>query len=490
MSAGPTRSHYRSTFAVLATAVASYALLQSLVIPVLPTIQAGLHTSQSTVTWVLTAYLLSASIFTPIMGRLGDMWGKERMLVVALVALAAGSLLSALAGSVAMMLVGRVIQGIGGGVLPLAFGIIRDEFPTDKVAGAIGVIAALTAAGAGLGIVLAGPIVDALDYHWLFWIPMIALVLAGIAAKIVVPESPVRLPGRLNWGAAVLLSGWLVALLVPISEAPTWGWGSGAVIGLILLAVVLAVAWIVVERRSSHPLIDMRMMRIPAVWTANLVALLFGVGMYATFAFLPEFLQTPPTAGYGFGVSITHSGLILLPLSVMMFAFGAASGRLTLRFGGKAVLVAGATISVVPFVLLVVAHAHQWEIVLAMALMGAGFGLAFSAMSNLIVAGVAPGQTGVASGMNANIRTIGGSIGAAVMSSIVTASAHHGGLPQESGYTHGFELLTGAAVAAALAALLVPSKLRAVSRDALHNALPHAELAAVAGGTVIGDDPE
>jgi predicted MFS family arabinose efflux permease len=252
------------------------------------------------------------------------------------------------------------------------------------------------------------------------------------------------------------MSVWLVALLVAISEAPTWGWGSARVIGLGLVAVALAVAWVVLETRSTHPLIDMRMMRLPAVWTANLVALLFGVGMYAVFAFLPEFLQTAPSAGYGFGVSITHSGLILLPLSVMMFVFGTASGRLTLRFGGRTVLILGSTVSVIPFLMLVVAHTQQWEIVLAMALLGSGFGLAF----------------------------------AAVMSSIVTASAHHGGLPRESGYTHGFELLTAAAVAAALAALLVPSRLRHLSRAELHAALPHAELAQVASGTLIGDEPE
>jgi len=487
--ATPTRTHYRATFAVLATAVAAYALLQSLVIPVLPTIKSSLHTSQNTVTWVLTAYLLSASIFTPIVGRLGDKLGKERMLVAALLALTLGTLLSALATTIPVMLVGRVIQGIGGGVVPLAFGIIRDEFPKDKVPGAIGVIAALAAAGAGLGLVLAGPIVQNLDYHWLFWIPMIGLALASIAAKIVVPASPVRAEGRLSWGAAALLSGWLVALLVPISEAPSWGWGSSRVLGLLAVAVVLAVAWVLVETRSAQPLIDMRMMRIPAVWTANLVAFLFGVGMYAVFAFLPEFLQTSRSAGYGFGVSITHSGLILLPMSVMMFAFGTASGPLTVRFGGKVVLVTGSAIAVIPFMLLVVAHAAQWQIVVAMTLMGAGFGLAFAAMSNLIVEGVPPGQTGVASGMNANIRTIGGSLGAAVMSSIVTASAHQG-RPTEAGYTHGFELLTATAAAAALAALFVPSARRRISLDELRDSLPHAELAGLAGGTVVGDDPE
>src|SRR5580704_14391337 len=160
MTAGPPRAHYRATFTVLAAATAAYALLQSLVRPVLPTIQAGLHTTQNTVTWVLTAYLLSASIFTPIIGRLGDMRGKERILIGALAALTVGSVLAALAGSVAVMLVARVIQGVGGGVVPLAFGIIRDEFPREKVAGAVGVIAALAAAGGGLGLVLAGPIVN------------------------------------------------------------------------------------------------------------------------------------------------------------------------------------------------------------------------------------------------------------------------------------------------------------------------------------------
>src|ERR1700761_5493255 len=266
------RTHYQVTFAVLAAATIAYALLQSLVIPVLATIQTGLHTSQNSVTWVLTAYLLSASIFTPIVGRLGDMFGKERMLVLALVALAAGCALAAVTDSLMVMIVARVIQGIGGGVLPLSFGLIREELPRERVAGAVGVIAARAAAGAGLGIVLAGPIVDALNFHWLFWIPMIILVVSAVAAHVVVPESRVRTAGRVNWLAAVLLSGWLVALMLAVSEAPTWGWGSVKVIGLIAVAIVLAGAWVLAETRSVQPLIDMRMMRVPAVWTTNLVA--------------------------------------------------------------------------------------------------------------------------------------------------------------------------------------------------------------------------
>ena len=237
MTSAPSRTHYRATFAVLAAAVAAYALLQSLVIPVLPTIQAGLHTSQNTVTWVLTAYLLSASIFTPIMGRLGDMWGKERMLVAALVALTLGSVLAAVAGSVTVMIVARVIQGIGGGVLPLAFGIIRDEFPKAKVAGAVGVIAALAAAGAGLGIVLAGPIVEVLDYHWLFWFPAIILALATVAAKVVVPESPVRVPGQAELGRGRAALGVAGGAARADQRSSELGMGVTAVLGLLALAV-------------------------------------------------------------------------------------------------------------------------------------------------------------------------------------------------------------------------------------------------------------
>ena len=493
MASESRRTHHQVTFAVLAAGVAAYALLQSLVTPVLPTIQANLHTTQSTVTWVLTAYLLSASIFTPIMGRIGDMIGKERVFVATLIALAAGSLLAALASSVTVMIVARVIQGIGGGVLPLAFGIIRDEFPREKLNGAIGTIASLTAVGAGLGIVLAGPIVNALNYHWLFWLPMIMTIAAAVAAFLFVPASPTRTPGRISWLPAVLLSAWLVALLLALSEAPVWGWGSTKVIGLLVLAVVLAYSWVEVERRSATPLIDMTMMRRPAVWTNNLVALLIGVGMYAVFAFLPEFVQTPSAAGYGFGASITQSGLILLPSTVTMFVIGMAAGGLARRIGAKTVVLLGCLIGGISMAMLAFAHGQQWELYIATAVMGVGFGLAFAAMSSLIVGAVPPEQTGVASGMNANIRTIGGSIGAALMASIVTSNAAPSGLPREAGYTNGFAMLAVALGIAAVAALLIPTAGRSlpVGGSSLPADEPeHGELGMLAGGTLIGDKPE
>jgi MFS family permease len=235
----------------------------------------------------------------------------------------------------------------------------------------------------------------------------------------------------------------------------------------------------------------MRMMRIPAVWTTNLVAFLFGVGMYSVFAFIPEFLQTPSTAGYGFTSDITDSGLVLAPLCVAMFIFGTISGRLSDRFGAKTILISGSVIAIPGYLILAFAHGAIWEILIATALLGIGIGLAFSAMSAIVVDAVPSHQTGVASGMNANIRTIGGSIGAAVMTSVVTADKLPTGLPKESGYTNGFGVLAAATIVAALAGLLIP-KLK-TARDEHQNEqahLAHAELAIVAGGTIVGDESE
>lgn len=475
------RSHYRVTFVVLLLGVSAYALLQSLVIPALPTIEKSLHTSQNTVTWVVTAYLLTASIFTPIMGRVGDMLGKERMLVVTLVALGAGSVVAGLAHSIVVLIIGRAIQGVGGGVLPLSFGIIRDEFPTRKVAGGVGVIAAMTAVGGGVGLVVAGPIITHLNFHWLFWFPLILIVAGAICAWLFVPESPVRTPGRVSWIAGALMSAWLVALILAVSEAPSWGWGSTKVVGLVILAVALIVAWYVVESRSANPLVDMNMMRVRAVWTNNLVSFLFGVGMYSVFAFLPEFLQTSRSAGYGFGASIVESGLFLLPMTAMMFLFGLLTGKVAARVGSRVAVIGGSTISCSGYVVLALAHGHSWEIYVVSSLLGIGLGLAFSAMSNLIVQAVPPSQTGIASGMNANIRTIGGAVGAAVMSSVVTATLLHSGQPAESGYTHGFLFLAVVTALAVVAALFIP-RVSEIPSGEQH--LAHAELAFIPGGTL------
>ena len=263
---------------------------------------------------MLTAYLLSASVATPLIGRLGDMYGKERLLVAVLALLCVGTLVSALATSLAVLLVGRVIQGAAGGIFPLAFGIIRDEFPRERVAGGIGLMSALLGVGGGAGVVLAGPIVDHLSYHYLFWLPLVPLVLATVVTHLFVPESPDPRAGPVNWLGAALMCVGLVLVLVAVSETPTWHWLSAKTLGCIAAGRRPARALGAQRDALRQPLVDMRMMRIRGVWTTNAVALLLGFGMYASFILLPQFVETPASAGYGFGASVTGAGLFLLPV--------------------------------------------------------------------------------------------------------------------------------------------------------------------------------
>jgi EmrB/QacA subfamily drug resistance transporter len=456
------RRHYGLTFAVLAVAGISYALLQSLVAPALPVIQRDLHTSTTAVTWVFTSFLLSASIATPIAGRLGDMFGKERTMLFVLLVLAFGTLVSALATSVNLLIVGRVIQGTGGAIFPLAFGIIRDEFPPRRVASGIGFISALLGVGGGAGIVLAGPILAHLDYHWLFWLPLIPTAIAAVCTHLFVPESPLKVGGRVNWLGAGLLSSWLVALLLGVSQGPEWGWASPGVLGLFVAAAVLLVLWIRVESNAAEPLVDMPMMRLRGVWTTNVAATLLGFGMYGSFILIPEFVEMPARAGFCFHASVTQAGLFLIPSTAGMLAVSPLAGRIAHGVGSRVALAAGALITMFCFVILAAAHTERWEIYLASLLLGAGIGLAFAALANLIVEAVPASQTGVATGMNTIMRTIGGAIGGQVAASIIAATVVASDLPTERGFTIAFTISAAALFVSFLSALAVPRKARPV----------------------------
>jgi len=450
------RQHYGITFAVLAISGASYALLQSAVAPALPDIQKELHSSATATAWLLTGYLLSASVMTPIIGRLGDMFGKEHTLVLTMSGLAAGTLLAALANSIGLLIFARVVQGAGGAIFPLAFGIIRDEFPREKSAQGIALISAILGIGGGIGIVLAGPIIDAFDYHWLFWFPLVVIVAATLATIFFVPESPVKSPGRIDWAGAVLLSTWLVLLLLGITQSSEWGWGDDRTIALIAAALGMLVLWIKVEADRREPLVDMAMMRVRSVWTVNAAAFLVGAGMYSSFILIPEFTETPASTGYGFGSSVTQAGLFLLPATVAMMLVGPIAGALATRVGSRVVLIAGCLATTASFTLLALAHTQQGDIYVATALMGAGIGLAFAALANLIVEAVPPQQTGVATGMNTVMRTLGGSVGGQAGASLIAGTVVASGLPAESGFTLAFAFAAGACLLAALASLIVP----------------------------------
>ncbi|MFN8222161.1 MAG: MFS transporter [Gaiellales bacterium] len=441
---------------VLALAGGSYAMMQSLVVPALPVLQRELGTTPTGVAWIFTAYLLAASVATPIAGRFGDMFGKKRALVAVLLGMALGTLVAAVATTLPVMIAARTVQGLGGAIFPLAFGIVRDELPRERVAGGIALISGLLGIGGGLGIVLGGPILEHLDYHWLFWIPFAAICVSAAATVAVVPESPIRAPGTVNWSGAALLTGWLVCLLLAISEAPHWGWTSTATLGLIVAAIMLAVVWVGVESRSASPLVDMRMMRLRGVWTTNLAGLLLGVGMYSSFVLIPQFVQSPVETGYGFGASVTESGLFLIPTTLAMLVVAPLGGRLTNHFGAKLPLVVGTVVTLTAYVFVAGAHTRHFEIYLVSLLIGVGIGFAFASMSNLIVAAVRPEQTGVATGMNAVARTIGGAIGSQAAASVLAANIAADGYPAERGYTLSFALMAVAIGACLVASLAIP----------------------------------
>jgi EmrB/QacA subfamily drug resistance transporter len=452
------RQHYGITFATLAVAAIVYALLQSLVAPALPAIQADLNASATGATWILTAYLLSACVATPIVGRLGDMFGKKKMLVITLWVLALGTLLAALSSTIALMTAARVIQGIGGAVFPLAFSIIRDEFPRPRIAHGIAMISALVGIGGGLGIVLSGPIVQHLNYHWLFWLPLAAIVPVAIITMVMIPESPIRTPGRVDWAGGVLLATWLVALLVAVSEGPSWGWTSALTLGLLAASVLAVVAWVVVESRMAEPLVDMTMLRDRPVWATNLSATLIGFGMFASFVLIPQFVEMPKSTGYGFGASVTEAGIFLLPATVGMLLVGPVAGRMSVTVGSRVPLALGGLLSAVAWMQLALLHSQSWQVYTATFVMGLGIGLAFASMVNVIVESVRPDQTGVATGMNVIFRNVGGALGGQISASILTASVVAGALPTQGAFVDAFWLSAAMLLLGFAAALLVPKR--------------------------------
>jgi EmrB/QacA subfamily drug resistance transporter len=455
------RQPYNLTLAVLVLSALAYALSQTLVAPALPEIQRELHTTTTMVTFVLTGYLLSASVATPIAGRLGDMFGKERMLVATLAVFGLGSLVAALSHTIGMLIAGRVIQGAAGAVFPLAFGIIRDEFPPEKVATGIGLISATFGIGGGAGLVLSGVIVDHLSYEWIFWLALISAAVAVVATLLFVPESPIKSPAKIDWGGAALMSLGLVALLVAVSEGNSWGWSDFRTLGLIALSAVVLVVWIRYERGVEQPLVDMQMMRERAVLTTNLTALLVGFGMFGSFILIPKFVEIPAAAGYGFGATVTEAGLFLLPSAAIMLFAGPIAGYLGTRFGSKLPLLIGTGVATFAFLFLAAFHDSRASIYVASVLLGVGIGFAFASMANLIVEAVEQRQTGVATGMNTIMRTIGGSLGGQIAASIVAGHVSSAtGLPTESGFTAAF-LLSGAGVAGAFGfALAIPGRRR------------------------------
>jgi EmrB/QacA subfamily drug resistance transporter len=447
------------TLLVLAAGGLAYALAQTMIVPALPEIQRTFGGDPADATWLLTAFLLTAAVATPLFGRLGDMYGKEHWLLISLGIFGLGSIVSAVAGSLGVMIAGRAIQGAGGAIFPLAIGIIRDEFPREKVATGIGTISAMFGIGGGVGLVVAGVLVDGIGVAWIFWLSAAAAALAAWATWKYVPESPVRVKARIDWFGGVLLSAALATLLLGVSEGNAWGWTSPRVLGLFGASALLTGGWATWEWRVADPLVDLRLMRRRPVWTTNVAAFAIGFAMFGSFVLIPQLVQTPPRAGYGFGASVTASGLFLLPSALVMLFAGPVSGRLGTRFGSKLPLALGAVFAGAGYFWLARLHDARIDIYLGSVLLGIGIGLAFAAMANLTVEAVPANMTGIASAINAIMRQIGGAIGAQVSAAIVSAHLVLGGaFPAESGYTTAFVLSGAGAIVALFVTFAIPAR--------------------------------
>jgi EmrB/QacA subfamily drug resistance transporter len=457
---GSREPSYHVLFAVLALSAATYSVFQSVMVPALPEVRRELGTSAGATTWLITGYLVSASVATPIAGNLGDLFGKRRVLVSVLTLCAAGTILAGSSSSIDMLICARVVQGLAGAVFPLSFGIIRDAFPPRRVATGIAMISSILGIGGVVGITLAGPIIDAWGYHWLFWAPLGLVVLAAVAAAVVVPDSPPTPPARVDWLGAGLMACWLVAILVAVSEGPTWGWGDGRQLALLAAGVVVFAAWLAFERRTRDPMIDLRLMAHRSVWTANAAGLLYGYCLFTWLVLVPQFVETPAAAGYGFGASVAQGALYLLPSTVTMVLIGPVTGWIVSAVGARVALVLGTLVSGIALAALALVHDESWHVFVAAAFLGAGNGLCYGALPNLIVDAVAAERTGTATGMNVVFRNVGGALGSQVASSIVAATAVGAALPTERGFTLAFGLGAGAVLLALLLTLVMPTRAR------------------------------
>src|SRR6202042_18725 len=285
--------------------------------------------------------LLVGAVAVPLFGRMGDMFGKRRLLIVALGALAAGSLLDALTSNVPLLILGRAVQGASLAAIPLGISLLSSLLPRERVRSAIALISAMLGVGGALGLPLAGLVAEHANFHVLFWITAAGGAASLIATIAIVPPDTARAGGRVDVPGALLMSGALVALLLPLAEGNSWGWTSARTLGLLGGAVILFGAFIALERRVSQPLVDLKATTRRPIILTNLASLLFGFALFASLIGTASFVQAPAISGYGFGSSIVVAGLTLLPSGLLMLLFAPVAARLIGSIGAHRTLSLG-----------------------------------------------------------------------------------------------------------------------------------------------------
>ncbi|WP_369037650.1 MFS transporter [Streptomyces adonidis] len=447
--------------AVLAFGGIVVALMQTLVIPIVPELPKLLDAPSSDTAWAVTATLLAAAVATPMMGRLGDMYGKRRMLLVSLVLLVAGSVTAALSDSLVPMIAGRALQGLASGVIPLGISIMRDELPAERLGSATAMMSASLGVGGALGLPAAALIADNFDWHVLFWSSAAMGVVALVLVLAFVPESRVRTGGRFDLIGAAGLAVGLISLLLAISKGADWGWGSGTTLGLFAAAVVVLLAWGFFELRTSQPLVDLRTTARSQVLFTNLASVALGFAMFAMSLALPQLLQLPEATGYGLGQSLLAAGLVMAPSGLVMMATAPVSAAVSKAKGPKVTLMIGALIVASGYGLNIVLMSELWHFIVVSCVIGAGIGFTYGAMPALIMGAVPASETGSANSLNTLMRSIGTSSASAVAGVVLAQmTTDFGGtaLPSENGFKTVLAIGAGAALVAFAIASFIPGR--------------------------------
>ncbi|MFF4833404.1 MFS transporter [Streptomyces sp. NPDC001315] len=434
-ASAPTLRHPRALVPVLVSLGMLVAVVSSLGAPLIPTIAAEDQVSLSTAQWALTVTMLVGAIATPVMGRLGDGPHRKKVILAGLTVVLAGSLLAALPLGFACLLVGRALQGVGMGLVPLAIATARDALPSPKARSAVATLSLTTAAGIGLGYPITGLFAQYLGMYAGFWFAAAMAAAALTATVIVVPAPPSRPTTAMDVPGALLLAGGMAALLVTLAEGERWGWGSARLLAVAAAAVVLLAGWVLHSLRATHPLVRIRLVKDRGVLVANLTTMVGGVGTYLLISLVTRYVQTPESAGYGFGASIVVTGLLLVPFS----AASLVTGRLVRMMGRAAtparMLPLGCVLSLGALVCFLLARSSLWGIGAMMALAGLGVGVTFAVTPGLIVGGVPAEETGSAMSFNQVVKYIGYSTGSALSAVILQASTAPGAaLPTNGGY--------------------------------------------------------
>ncbi|MFE3161974.1 MFS transporter [Streptomyces sp. NPDC059224] len=457
----PARGASGAVVPVLAFAGIVVAVMQTLLVPVIKDLPQLLGTEPSNATWVLTSTLLSGAVATPIMGRLGDLYGKRRMLIFSLSVMVVGALISALTSELLTMIVGRTLQGFAMGAIPLGIGLMRDMLPREKLPSAMALMSSSIGVGGGLALPAAALVAQHADWHALFYGAAGLGVVAILLTLLVVPESSARAEGTFDVLGAIGLSVGLVLFLLPITKGSDWGWTSGTTLGLFAASAAVLLLWGVMELRVKAPLVDLRTTARPAVLFTNLASIMVGVSFYVVSLVLPQLLQLPKATGYGLGQSMVTAGLLVAPLGLTMMLTAPVYARLSAKYGPRTTLILGMLIIGIGYGAGIGLMSAAWQSLVISVVLGAGIGLAYSSLPALIVGAVPASETGAANGLNTLMRSIGTSVSSAVIGMVLANTANNVGgvaVPTMHGFRVSFLIATGAVAVGLVLALMLPRR--------------------------------